>query len=73
MKKSNWLVMALMASVCVQPFNALAGKSDDTLNIALDLDIESLDVYMTSSRSGIIAGRMVFDMLLDREDRKSVV
>lgn len=67
MKKSNWLVMTLMASVCAQSFTAFAGKNDDTLNIALDLDIESMDVYMTSSRSGIIAGRMVFDMLLDRD------
>lgn len=69
MKKTNWFALGVAAALSLPISSAWAGKSDDTLNIALDLDIESLDIYMTSSRSGIIAGRMVYDTLLDRDAR----
>jgi len=67
MKRKGILYSLLFAIGCCAPGMAAAGKADDTLNVALDLDIESMDVYMTSSRSGIIAGRMVYDMLVDRD------
>jgi peptide/nickel transport system substrate-binding protein len=46
---------------------ALAGKADDTLNIAFDRELESLDSYINTAREGILISRMVWDGLLYRD------
>lgn len=63
--KYNKILAALVIGFSIVSAPALAGKANDTLNVALELDIESMDVYMTNGRSGIIAGRMVYDTLLE--------
>jgi peptide/nickel transport system substrate-binding protein len=63
--KFNKMVAALALGLSMACTTAQAGKAQDTLNVALELDIESMDLYMTNTRSAIIAGRMVYDTLLD--------
>jgi peptide/nickel transport system substrate-binding protein len=63
--KYNKMVAALALGLSLACTTAQAGKAQDTLNVALELDIESMDLYMTNTRSAIIAGRMVYDTLLD--------
>ncbi len=46
---------------------AQAGKSDDTLNVAIDRELESIDNYYNTAREGIIISRMVWDALLYRD------
>ena len=46
---------------------AHAGKSDDTLNVAIDRELESIDNYYNTAREGIVISRMVWDGLLYRD------
>ena len=46
---------------------AHAGKSDDTLNVAIDRELESIDNYYNTAREGIVISRMVWDALLYRD------
>ncbi len=46
---------------------AFAGKADDTLNVAFDRELETLDQYMNTAREGILIARMVWDGLLYRD------
>lgn len=45
---------------------AIAGKSDDTLNIAFDAAPATLDAYKESDRPGLALGRMVFSGLIQK-------
>ena len=45
---------------------ALADKADDTLTVALDLEIETMNPYQNTSRMGLIAAKMMFDTLVWR-------
>jgi peptide/nickel transport system substrate-binding protein len=61
------LIMAAGAAAC-----ALAGApghaqmSEDTLRIAFDRELESLDNYINTAREGIIVSRLVWDGLIYR-------
>jgi len=46
---------------------ATAGKKDNTLTVAWDDDLESLDAYYNTLRSGVILARHSFDSLLYRD------
>ena len=48
---------------------AQAGKSDDTLNVAIDRELESIDNYYNTAREGIVISRMVWDALLYRDPK----
>lgn len=48
---------------------AQAGKADDTLNIAFDRELESVDSYMNTAREGIVVTRLVWDGLLYRDPK----
>ena len=48
---------------------AQAGKSDDTLNVAIDRELESIDNYYNTAREGIVISRMVWDSLLYRDPK----
>lgn len=65
---SGWLRITLLAAlvlVLLVPA-AQAGKSDDTLRIAWDRELENLDVYYNNSREAIIVSYLIGDSLLDR-------
>lgn len=66
--KYAWLLMA--ALVALAPLGAPtanASKSDDTLRIAWDRELESLDVYFNNSREAIIVSYLISDSLLYRD------
>ena len=53
------LIAATAATCALLVGPALAGKSDDTLNVAFDRELESLDNYVNTAREGILISRMV--------------
>ena len=55
------LSMALLASP------AFAGKKNDTLTIAWDQPLDIADAYFNTSREGILAARMIWDQLIERD------
>ncbi|MEO0823949.1 MAG: ABC transporter substrate-binding protein, partial [Pseudomonadota bacterium] len=63
----------LLGAACIAAMTAaagtpaLAGKAEDTLRIAFDRELESLDNYFNTAREGIIISRMVWDGLLYRD------
>jgi peptide/nickel transport system substrate-binding protein len=58
-----WITVAMMG-LLASP--ATAGKKDDTLNVAWEKELESLDAYYNTAREGVILGRHIFDNLLYR-------
>src|SRR5471032_2260145 len=62
-----WL--GAIAAVALAAMPAQAGKSTDTLNIALSKAIENYDQYFNTAREGIVFARQVWDTLLDRDPR----
>ena len=67
MRNPAWL--GGMAAVLLAAVPAQAGKSNDTLNIALSKAIENYDQYFNTAREGIVFARQVWDTLLDRDPR----
>ena len=59
------LIGALAATMMYSP--AYADKSSDTLNIAIDRELESIDNYYNTAREGIVISRMIWDGLLYRD------
>ena len=64
---SKLLVGALLAAGVSTA--AHAGKSNDTLNVAIDRELESIDNYYNTAREGIVISRMVWDGLLYRDPK----
>ena len=58
-------LVALSAALLVTP--AFAGKKNDILNIAWDQPLDSVDAYFNTSREGILAARMIWDQLIERD------
>jgi len=61
----------VVASITVAVIGLLAspvtaGKKDDTLNVAWEKELESLDAYYNTAREGVILGRHIYDSLLYR-------
>ena len=67
MKFQNLLSAAGSALLIGLAGKAQAGKSDDTLNVAIDRELESIDNYYNTAREGIVISRMVWDALLYRD------
>ena len=67
MKLQNLLSAAGSALLIVLAGTVQAGKSDDTLNVAIDRELESIDNYYNTAREGIVISRMVWDALLYRD------
>ena len=59
------LIGALAATMMYS--SAYADKSNDTLNIAIDRELESIDNYYNTAREGIVISRMIWDGLLYRD------
>jgi peptide/nickel transport system substrate-binding protein len=58
-------VIVLGAALTAAP--AIAGKKNDTLNIAWDQPLDIADAYFNTSREGILAARMIWDQLIERD------
>ena len=56
-----------IAALALSTIPAEAGKSNDTLNIALPKAIENYDQYFNTAREGIVFAREVWDTLIDRD------
>jgi peptide/nickel transport system substrate-binding protein len=48
---------------------AVAGKADDTLNVAFTSELTTLDNYKETTREGLILARLLYDSLLYRDPR----
>ena len=69
MKRSYLLPLASVILGLGLSSGAQAGKSDDTLNVAIDRELESIDNYYNTAREGIVISRMVWDALLYRDPK----
>lgn len=59
-----WITVAAIG-LLASPITA--GKKDDTLNVAWEKELESLDAYFNTAREGVILGRHIYDSLLYRD------
>jgi peptide/nickel transport system substrate-binding protein len=59
-------ILNVVAAVAIAAVSgqAMAGKADDTLNVAFEEEVSTLDAYKEISRSGLILARMLHDNLL---------
>ncbi|RWR27105.1 ABC transporter substrate-binding protein [Sinirhodobacter populi] len=60
-------ILGSAALVAMLPLTAMAGKSDDTVRIALSKDLDSADIYFSSARESTVFGYSVFDALVERD------
>jgi peptide/nickel transport system substrate-binding protein len=66
----KWAALGGMAAIIVlasAAAPALANKKSDTLNIAWDQPPDIADAYFNTSREGILAARMIWDQLIERD------
>ena len=63
------LVAALGLFIAIATTPAMAGKADDTLNVAFSGEITSLDNYKESGREGLLLARLVYDSLLYKDSK----
>ncbi|MBW2146377.1 MAG: ABC transporter substrate-binding protein [Deltaproteobacteria bacterium] len=60
-------VLVILAMMVIVQSPAVAGKKDNTLNIAWEKELETLDFYFQTAREGTILSRHVYDSLLYRD------
>ena len=58
-----------LSAACISTLTApaIAGKADNTLNVAFALEPEPLDAYKIAGREGLILARHVYDGLVYKE------
>ncbi|MBS4047125.1 MAG: ABC transporter substrate-binding protein [Alphaproteobacteria bacterium] len=61
------LNIAAAIAIATVSGQAMAGKADDTLNVAFEEEVSTLDGYKEISRSGLILARMLYDNLLMKD------
>nr|WP_067290644.1 ABC transporter substrate-binding protein [Marinobacterium profundum] len=61
------LLGATLACSTLSSLPALAGKTDDTLNVAFSAEPEALDTYKIAGREGLILARHLYDGLLYKD------
>jgi len=68
-KRLNFFVFGAITFYLVTAFVSpvFAGKKEDTLNIAWEKELETLDLYYNTAREGVIVSRLIYDNLLDRD------
>lgn len=59
-------ILGAMAFSMALPATAFAGADDNSLTIAFQRELETLDVYKASSREGVVLSRHVWDGLMHR-------
>lgn len=57
----------LLGAAALSPAPAQAGKADDTLTFALEQEVEAVNFYQSTSRDGVILGRLIWDTLIYRD------
>lgn len=65
--KMRLLTATIVATQLLLSANALAGKSDDTLNWATNREIAVIDPYYNNTRELVIIGQMAWDGLVFRD------
>ena len=63
----NLLVAAVMLGT-LAPSAGWAGKADDTLNVAFNLEVTTLDNYKESGREGLLLARLIYDGLISKDN-----
>jgi peptide/nickel transport system substrate-binding protein len=63
----KFLAAAALIAACVAS-PTMAGKSDDTLNVAFKSEITTLDYYKITEREGYTIGRLIFDGLVYKDN-----
>lgn len=64
------IVAALLsAALAAFALPALAGKGDDTLNVAFGSEVTTLDNYKEPGREGLILARLIYDGLLYKDTK----
>ena len=64
--RAGWVAGLVLAAVA-SPDAGHAAQADQTLNVALDAEIATLDYYMGSGRNGIIMAHHLYDTLLYKD------
>jgi peptide/nickel transport system substrate-binding protein len=59
--------LLLAGVVALAPLTARAGKADDTLNVAFQFPLQSLDPYYSPGREGLLLAFWSWDALLYRD------
>lgn len=60
-------VLVMLAMMVMLQSPAVAGKKDNSLNIAWEKELETLDFYFQSAREGTILSRHIYDSLVYRD------
>ena len=68
MKNIFKLLLIIFSSFSISGV-ASAGKSNDTLYVAIDRELESMDNFFNTAREGIVFSRMIWDGLLYRDPK----
>ena len=58
---------AAILPACLLTTSALAGKADDTLNIAFTKEVEHIDPYFNTAREGLLLATAIWDELVYRD------
>lgn len=67
-KTIAWLAVVAAALLVSLP-SAFAGKKDDTLRFASNLEVENVDAYFNNAREGIVLARLIWDQLIWRNPK----
>ncbi|MFN4167562.1 MAG: ABC transporter substrate-binding protein [Pannonibacter phragmitetus] len=59
--------VAAILPACLLSTSALAGKADDTLNIAFTKEVEHIDPYFNTAREGLLLATAIWDELVYRD------
>ncbi|MGD9124519.1 MAG: ABC transporter substrate-binding protein [Desulfarculaceae bacterium] len=70
-KRAIVLIIALVVCSVLAAGVVWAGKSDDTLNILLQVELSHIDNYFNTDRVGVIVSRHIWDSLLYRDPKTS--
>ncbi|WP_293798875.1 ABC transporter substrate-binding protein [uncultured Bosea sp.] len=59
--------LSLVAFLALAPQMALAGKADDTFNVAFTVEPTTMDTYKETTREGYILARLIYDCLIEKD------
>lgn len=59
--------MTAFLAVATPTVQAVAGKADDTLNVAFGADVTTLDNYKETGREGLMLARLLYDSLIYKD------
>lgn len=69
-EKLKRLLALMVTGVALAATNqALAGKTDNSINVGLGANVTTLDSYRESDRGGLMLARLVYDSLLSKDQK----